>query len=79
MGHTSTCTKHSSWSSLPPDDLIGSTTKEKKGVWVRGVTYAPSLHVRKLNKLEKRKGYLSHTIVDDADGDLALYGKSAQS
>ena len=77
MGHT--CTKHSSWSSLPPDDLIGSTTKEKKGVWVRGVAYAPSLHVRQFNKLEERKGYLSHTIVDDADGDLALYGKSAQS
>ena len=62
-------------SNLPPNDLIGSTTKEKKGVWVRGVTYAPSLHVRKFNKLEERKGYLSHTIVDDADGDLALYGK----
>jgi hypothetical protein len=39
-------------SSLPPDELIGigSTTKEKNGVWVRGVAYAPSLHVRKLKK-----------------------------
>ena len=37
-------------SSLPPDELKGSTTKEKNGVWVRGVAYAPSLHVRKLKK-----------------------------
>jgi hypothetical protein len=37
-------------SSLAPDELIGSTTKEKNGVWVRGVAYAPSLHVRKFNK-----------------------------
>jgi hypothetical protein len=46
-------------SSLPPDELIGSTAKDKKGVcWVRGVACAPSLHVRKFNKLEERKGYL---------------------
>jgi len=62
-------------SSLPPDELKGSTTKEKNGVWVRGVAYAPSLHVRKFNKLEERKGYLFHTIADEADGDVALYGK----
>jgi hypothetical protein len=62
-------------SSLPPYDVIGSTAKDKNGVWVRGVAYAPSLHVRKFNKLEERKGYLFHTIDDEADGDVALYGK----
>ena len=36
-------------SNLPPDELIGSTATDKKGVWVRGVAYAPSLHVRKFN------------------------------
>jgi len=62
-------------SSLPPYDVIGSTAKDKNGVWVRGVAYAPSLHVRKFNKMEERKGYLFHTIDDEADGDVALFGK----
>jgi hypothetical protein len=31
-------------SSLPPDDLIGSTTKEKKRIWVRCVAYAVIIH-----------------------------------
>jgi hypothetical protein len=52
-------------SSLPPeerrDNGPGSTLKEKNGVWVRGVAYAPALHVRKFNKKEQRKGYLFHT------------------
>ncbi len=37
-------------SSPPPEELIGATNKVKKEVWVRGVAYAPALHVRKFNK-----------------------------
>ena len=47
----------------------------KKDIWVRGVAYAPALHVRKFNHKEQRKGYLFHTNFDDGDGDLALFGK----
>ena len=36
------------------------------------MAYAPSLHARKFNKLEERKGYLFHTIDDEADGDAGL-------
>jgi hypothetical protein len=32
-------------------------------------------HVRIFNSTEERKGYLFHTIDDEADGDVALYGK----
>ena len=42
---------------------------------MRGVAYAPALHVRKFNQNEQRKGYLFHTNFDEGDGDLALFGK----
>lgn len=61
-------------SSLPPEELIGATNKAKNEVWVRGVAYAPALHVRKFNTKEHRKGYLFHTAFDDGDGDIALFG-----
>ena len=41
-------------SSLPPEELIGATNKVKNEVWVRGVAYAPALHVRKFNTKEHR-------------------------
>ncbi len=44
-------------------------------MWVRGVAYAPALHVRKFDKVEQRKGYLFHTAFQDEDGDVALFGK----
>jgi hypothetical protein len=50
------------------------TTKQKEEVWVRGVAYAPALHVRKFDKVEQRKGYWFHTAFD-GDGDPALFGK----
>jgi hypothetical protein len=53
----------------------GSTLKQRKEVWVRGVAYAPALHVRKFDKVEQRKGYLFHTDFQDADGDTSLFGK----
>ena len=62
-------------STLPLDEVEGSTIKQKKEVWVRGVAYAPALHVRKFDKAEQRKGYLFHTAFQDGDGDLALFGK----
>jgi hypothetical protein len=55
-----TCIKQSSskvGTSLSPEELIGATNKVKKEVWVRGVAYAPALHVRKFNKAEHEKGY----------------------
>ncbi len=39
-------------STLPLDEVEGSTIKQKKEVWVRGVAYAPALHVRKFDKAE---------------------------
>ena len=60
---------------LPSEEVQGSSTKEKKEIWVCGVAYAPALHVRKFNKVEQRKGYLFHTTFDDGDGDIALFGK----
>jgi hypothetical protein len=62
-------------SSLPRYEVEGSTAKQKKEVWVRGVAYAPALHVRKFDKVEQRKSYLFHTAFQDGDGDLALFGK----
>ena len=62
-------------STLPLDEVEGSTIKQKKEVWVRGVAYAPALHVRKFDKAEQRKGYLFHTAFQDGDGDLALFEK----
>jgi hypothetical protein len=50
------------------------TSKQKKEVWVRGVAYAPALHVRKFDKVEQRKGHLFHTAFD-GDGYPALFGK----
>jgi hypothetical protein len=61
--------------SLPLDEVKGYTGKMKKEIWVRGVAYAPALHVRKFNQNEQRKGYLFHTNFDEGDGDLALFGK----
>jgi hypothetical protein len=61
--------------SLPADEVKGSSTKVKKEVWVCGVAYAPALHVRKFNTKEQSKGYLFHTNFDDGDGDKALFGK----
>ncbi len=61
--------------SLPSEEVKGSSTKEKKEIWVFGVAYAPALHVRKFNKVEQRKGYLFHTTFDNCDGDIALFGK----
>ena len=61
--------------SLPSEEVQGSSTKQKKETWVCGVAYAPALHVRKFNKVEQRKGYLFHTTFDDGDGDIALFGK----
>ncbi len=59
----STCTKHLNsryvGTSLSLDEVMGYTAKLKKEVWVRSVAYAPALHVRKFNKREQRKGYLS--------------------
>ncbi len=42
---------------------------------MRGVAYAPALHVRKFNKVEQRKGYLFHSEFNDGDGDAALFGQ----
>ena len=60
---------------LPPEEVQGSTQRQKKEVWVRGVAYAPALHVRKFNTVEQRKGYLFHSEFNDGDGDTALFGK----
>ena len=60
---------------LPPDEVQGSTQKQKKEVWVRGVAYSPALHVRKFNTVEQRKGYLFHSEFNDGDGRTALFGK----
>ncbi len=38
-----------------------SKAKQKKEAWVRGVACAPTLRVRKFEKVEQRKGYLFHT------------------
>ena len=60
---------------LPPEEVQGSTQRQKNEVWVRGVAYAPALHVRKFNTVEQRKGYLFHSEFNDGDGDTALFGK----
>ena len=60
---------------LPPVEVEGWTQKQKKDVWVRGVAYAPALHVRKFDKVEQRKGYLFHSQFNDGDGDTALFGQ----
>ena len=60
---------------LPPVEVEGWTQKQKKEVWVRGVAYAPALHVRKFDKVEQRKGYLFHSEFNDGDGDTALFGQ----
>jgi hypothetical protein len=60
---------------LAADEVEGSTLKQRKEVWLRGVAYAPALHVRKFDKAEQRKGYLFHTDFQDGDGDTALFGK----
>jgi hypothetical protein len=65
-------------SNLPHDEVDGSTAKQKMEVWVRGVAYAPTLHVRKFDKVEERKGNLFHTAFQDEDGDLALFGKCSE-
>ena len=39
------------------------------------MAYAPALHVRKFDKVEQKKGYLFHTAFQEADGDIALFGK----
>jgi hypothetical protein len=62
-------------SNLPLDEVAGWTPKQKGEVWVRGVAYAPALHVRKFDKVEQKKGYLFHTAFQEADGDIALFGK----
>jgi hypothetical protein len=62
-------------SNVPLEEVEGWTTKEKKEVWVRGVAYAPALHVRIFDKGEQQKGYLFHTAFQDGDGDVALFGK----
>ena len=62
-------------SNLPLDEVAGWTPKQKGEVWVRGVAYAPALHVRNFDKAEQRKGYLFHTDFQDGDGDTALFGK----
>ncbi len=69
------CDRFQVGSNLPHDEVEGSTIKQKKEVWVRGVAYAPVLHVRKFDKAEQRKGYLFHSAFQDGDGDLALFGK----
>ena len=43
-------------SNLPLDEVEGSTIKQKKEVWVRGVAYAPALHVRKFDKDKRNRG-----------------------
>jgi hypothetical protein len=45
-------------SNLPLDEVAGWTPKQKGEVWVRGVSYAPALHVQKFDKVEQKKGYL---------------------
>ena len=59
---------------LDPEDVEWAGAKQKKGVWVRGVAYAPALHVRKLNREKMREGYLFHTEWNDGDADTALFG-----
>jgi hypothetical protein len=43
-------------SNLPLDEAEGSTIKQKKEVWVRGVAYAPALHVRKFETCGTEEG-----------------------
>ena len=59
---------------LDPEDVEWAGAKQKKEVWVRGVAYAPALHVRKLNREKMREGYLFHTEWNDGDADTALFG-----
>ncbi len=44
---------------LPLDEVAGWTPKQKEEVWVRGVAYAPSLHVRNFDKVEQKKAICS--------------------
>jgi hypothetical protein len=62
-------------SNLALDEVAGWTPKQKVEVWVRGVAYAPSLHVRKFDKVEQKKSYLFHTAFQEGDADIALFGK----
>jgi hypothetical protein len=38
--------------SFSVDEVMGYTAKLKKEAWVRGVAYAPALHVQKFNNRE---------------------------
>jgi hypothetical protein len=60
---------------MPPEEVQGLNKKELEKVWVRGLAYAPALHVRKWSLKEMRKGYLFHSEFNDGDGDTALFGQ----
>ncbi len=60
---------------LPPDEVQGSTQKQKKEVWVRGVAYAPALRCMRKYAPEQREGYFFPSEFHDGNGDTVLFGK----
>jgi hypothetical protein len=62
-------------SCMPPAEVNELSQKHLLEDWVCGVAYAPTLHVRKWDRGEMRKGYLFHFEFNDADGDTAHFGQ----
>ena len=48
------------------------TETMRREIWVLGVRYVPSSHVRKFSR--RLKGYMFHTELNDDDADMALFG-----
>ena len=56
-----------------PVGVVGEMTETmRREIWVLGVRYVPSSHVRKFSR--RLKGYMFHTELNDDDADIALYG-----
>ncbi len=60
---------------LPLDEVQVSKQQKKKEVWVRGVAYAPALHVRKFNNIKwnKVRGICCfHSRIDEDQAEVKI-------
>ena len=60
-------------SELPAGVVPEMSDKQRREIWVLGVCYVPSDHVRRYSK--RSKGYMFHNDESEDDADKYLYGK----
>ena len=58
---------------LPAGVVPDMTEKQRREIWVLGISYVPAEHLRQYS--HRQKGYLFHKEVEEADADKSLYGK----